>query len=78
MAQISSIRVNEYIEEPKGFVIFLGNKCPVTWKRETQRYVFDVRRIEQTDDELWMINKKVFDEKMDKEEIYLMNGTTYR
>ena len=65
------------IEEPKGFVIYFGNKHPVTWKRETERYVYEVRRVEK-ENEMWFINQKMFDEKMDKEEIYLLNGSTYR
>lgn len=65
------------IEEPKGFVIFFGEKQPVTWDRETDRYVFKVRRV-QPANEMWVVNQRVFDEKMDKEEIYLFNGKTYR
>lgn len=65
------------IKEPKGFVIFYGVKHPVTWERETERYVFKVRRI-QKENEFWTINQKVFDEKMDKEEIFLLNGQAYR
>lgn len=65
------------IEEPKGFVVFFGQKHPVTWERETERYVFKVRRVKK-ENEMWIINQKVFDEKMDKEEIYLLGGKTYR
>lgn len=68
---------NILVEEPKGFVIFFGKKHPVTWERETERYVFKVRRIKK-ENEMWIMNQKVFDEKMDKEEIFLMNGKTYR
>lgn len=65
------------VEKPQGLVLFFGELCPVTWERETKRYVYKVRRLEKGQKK-WIANKKYFEEKMDKEEIYLFNGKTYR
>lgn len=64
------------IKEPKGFVCFFGQKEPVTWERETYRYVYKVRRLKRENDR-WLANKKIFDEKMDKEEIFLFRNNSY-
>lgn len=76
-AHTVALRQPVEVEEPKGFVIFFGQKHPVTWERETERYVYKVRRVKE-ENEKWVTSKKVFDEKMDKEEIFLVNGKTYR
>lgn len=64
------------IKEPKGFVCFFGKKEPVIWERETYRYVYKVRRLKKVNND-WVPNKKIFDEKMDKEEIYTFKNNTF-
>jgi len=54
---------------PKGEVIFFNKKVPVTWERETFRYVYDVKRMKRVDGE-WKTHRRNFDDKMDKTEIY--------
>ena len=58
------------INEPMGAVNFLGYKEPVIWERETDKYVFNVKRIIWNNGE-WEKRNKNFEDKMDKEEIFM-------
>lgn len=56
------------LAEIKGYVWVQQNQVPVTWKRETRRYVYDVRTLSDVNGR-WEANERLFDDKMDKEEI---------
>ena len=53
----------------KGYVQFFNQKEPVTWERETSRYVFGVKRLKK-ENHSWKKHRRYFDEKMDKQEIF--------
>lgn len=53
----------------KGFVFFDSDYYPVTWDRETNKHVFDVRRVKLKNEKI-TISKRLYDEKMHKREIY--------
>lgn len=57
---------------PKGYVIYLNKEVPVTWERETNRYVYNVKRLKK-DDKNWKKARRYFDDKVDKAEI--LNGS---
>jgi hypothetical protein len=60
------------INKPMGAVNFLGNKEPVIWERETDKYVFNVIRLVWNNGE-WIKKNRNFEDKMDKEEIFNFN-----
>jgi hypothetical protein len=62
----------EIINEPMGAVNFLGNKEPVIWERETDKYVFNVIRLVWNNGK-WIKKNRNFEDKMDKEEIFNFN-----
>lgn len=51
-----------------GYVIFKGVKEPVIWERESDKYVFNVRRILMKNG-VTELNRKLFEDKMSKKEI---------
>jgi hypothetical protein len=55
-------------KNPKGLVVNLGEKVPVTWERETKKYVYNVKRI-FPENEGWYVSNRNFEDKMDKEEL---------
>lgn len=59
----------QYDLGPKGTVINLGKKEPVIWERETRRYVYNVK-IVNNENGVWKANRRNFEDKMDKEEIF--------
>lgn len=56
------------LAEVKGYVRIYETQIPVTWKRETRRYVYDVRTLSVVNGK-WEANERLFDDKMDKDEI---------
>lgn len=54
--------------KPKGKAVFMNREVPVTWSEETYRYVYDVKRMKEVNGK-WIVHKRNFDDKMDKEEI---------
>lgn len=56
-------------EAIKGYVQFFDDKIPVTWNRETEKFVYDVRRVFVQND-IVQISERVFDDKIPKKEIY--------
>jgi hypothetical protein len=56
------------LELIKGYVKIYEQKIPVTWSRETKKFVFDVRKMEMKEGQ-WIANARLFDQKVAKEEI---------
>lgn len=46
-------------------------KVPVTWERETKKFVFDVRQMELKEGK-WLVHSRLFDAKVAKKEIELV------
>ena len=55
----------------KGYVKMYEKKIPVTWERETDKYVFDVRQMELKDG-TWSSRVRIFDNKVSKKEIEII------
>lgn len=60
------------LQEIKGYVRLYENRIPVTWKRETRRYVYEVRTLNAVNGK-WEISERLFDDKMDKNEIMFLS-----
>jgi len=56
------------LELIKGYVQDVATKVPVTWERESKKYVFNVRKV-IVENEKITYSKRLFDEKMSKDEI---------
>lgn len=46
-------------------------KIPITWGRETEKYVFDVRQMEMKNG-TWTSHSRLFDAKVSKKEIEMV------
>lgn len=53
----------------KGYVQDVKTKIPVTWERESKKYVFNVRKV-IVENEKVTYSSRLFDEKMSKDEIF--------
>lgn len=63
-------------ERIKGYVQFFDQKIPVTWRRETAKFVYDVRTIKPIDDE-WIVSDRLYEDKMSKKEIYCWDADDF-
>jgi hypothetical protein len=59
----------------KGYVTYLNRKVPITWERETKKYVYNVRKVYVKDNSI-IKDKRLYDEKVAKKEIFfkMANG----
>jgi hypothetical protein len=55
----------------KGYVKMYERKIPVTWERETNRYVFDVRKMTMREGK-WIADHRLYDNKIAKLEIEMI------
>jgi hypothetical protein len=55
----------------KGYVINLGKETPITWMSETPKFAKDVHKVIVENEKL-VIDERVFDEKIPKKEIRLV------
>lgn len=59
----------------KGYVTYFNRKYPVTWERETKKYVYNVRKI-HVENETLLTDARLYDEKIAKKEIYCEKGAS--
>lgn len=52
----------------KGYVHYYDRFIPITWARESKKFVYDVKRLHKQGGE-WFVDSRLFDDKVCKDEI---------
>lgn len=53
----------------KGYVQYFNKKIPVTWERETEKFVYDVRKVIKENGAL-KLDRRLYDAKVSKKELF--------